>query len=139
MKRLAITTMLALATALPACERPDTGSPGGETPAANGESASAESTFVDRVWIVAESEQVEIGSYRVFLSEGTLVMASPHATPAFGSWRYVDGRLTIVEEGIEYAVDIVELTRDTFRIRIHSPGDPVEIRFGAADIATCPA
>lgn len=94
--------------------------------------------FVDRVWIVAESEQIATGEIRVFLSEGTLVLASPHATPAFGSWSYVDGRLTIVEEGVEYAADILELTGDAFRIRIHSPGEPVEIRFAAADVAPCP-
>jgi hypothetical protein len=32
------------------------------------------------------------GELRVFLSEGTLVMASSHGTPAFGTWSYkIDG------------------------------------------------
>ena len=89
-------------------------------------------TFIDRVWVVAESEQVALGEVRVFLSDGTLVMASPHATPTFGSWSYQDERLTITEEGQQYDVDILELTRDTFRIRMHSPGEPVVIRFEPA-------
>lgn len=95
--------------------------------------AAASQTFVNRVWVVAESEQVSIGELRVFLSEGTLVMASEHGTPALGSWRYENDRLTIIEEGIEYDVDILELGKDVFRIRIHSPGDPVDIRFAPAD------
>jgi hypothetical protein len=89
-------------------------------------------TFVNRVWAVAESKQVAPGELRVFLSEGTLVMAAPHATPALGSWRRLDERLMIVEEGLEYQVDILELANDSFRIRMHSPGEPVEILFRPA-------
>jgi hypothetical protein len=89
-------------------------------------------SFVNRVWAVAESKQVAPGELRVFLSEGTLVMAAPHARSALGSWRRNDGRLTIVEEGLEYQVDILELTDEAFRIRIHSPGEPVEILFRPA-------
>jgi hypothetical protein len=92
-------------------------------------------SFVDRVWVVAESEQVEAGELRVFLSEGTLVMASPYATPSFGTWRYRDGRLTITEEGRQYEVDVLESTESDFRIRIHSPGEPVEIHFKRASQA----
>lgn len=88
--------------------------------------------FVNRVWVVAESDQVAPGELRVFLSDGTLVMTSPHGTPALGTWSYRDGHLTITEEGVQYEVDILELTRDTFRIRIHSPGEPVVIRFEPA-------
>jgi hypothetical protein len=35
--------------------------------------------------------------------------------------------LTITEEGLEYDVEILELSEDVFRIRIHSPGEPVDI------------
>ena len=138
MRALALATILAVAIPLPGCSAPDA-TPGSETGSAEAEeSVATPGTFVDRVWVVAESEQIAPGGLRVFLSEGTLVMASPHATAAFGSWSYVDGQLTIVEEGQEYDVDILELTRDTFRIRMHSPGEPVEIRFSAADVASCP-
>jgi len=94
-----------------------------------GASPTAPVTFVNRVWVVAESGQVFLGDVRVFLSDGTLVMTSPHGTPAFGTWSDQDGRLTITEEGQKYPVDILELTQDTFRIRMHSPGEPVDIRF----------
>jgi hypothetical protein len=96
-------------------------------------------TFVNRVWSVAESKQVARGELRVFLSEGTLVMASTHGTPALGTWRAREGGLTITEEGLEYQVDILELTEDAFRIRVHSPGEPVEILFRPADPDTAPA
>lgn len=88
--------------------------------------------FVDRVWRVAESPQVEQGSLRVFLSEGTLVMASPYAEPALGSWSYEGGDLTITEEGLTYEVEIVALDEERFRIRIHGSDEPIDIRFERA-------
>jgi hypothetical protein len=66
-------------------------------------------------------------------------MASPHATPALGTWRRQDGSLTITEEGLKYRVDILELTDDAFRIRILSPGEPVEILFRPAERDAAPA
>lgn len=101
-------------------------------------STAAASSFVNRVWEVAESEQVAPGALRVFLADGTLVMASSQATSALGTWSYVDGRLAIVEEGLRYDVDILELTADAFRIRIHSPGEPVEILFEPAGVPPLP-
>jgi hypothetical protein len=108
-------------------------SPVRQAPAAKETSTALPPSFINRVWVVAESDQVAQGSLRVFLSEGTLVMASPREKPALGRWGYDDGRLTITEEGLKYDVDIVELSADAFRIRIYSPGEPVEIRFMPAD------
>lgn len=88
--------------------------------------------FVNRVWRVAESPQVQKGSLRVFLADGTLVMADPHAEPALGTWTMDGGELTITEEGLTYSVEIVELTEQVFRIRIRGPGEPVDIRFEPA-------
>ena len=34
-------------------------------------------TFINRVWVMAESDQVSLGELRVFLSDGTLVLALP--------------------------------------------------------------
>jgi hypothetical protein len=90
-------------------------------------------SFVNRVWVVAESRQIAAGELRVFLSDGTMVMASPQATPALGAWTIKEGRFVIVEDGLNYDAEILELTADTFRIRIHSPGEPVEIRFVPAE------
>lgn len=103
---------------------------GGET--TQKASPGAPASFVNRVWVVAESKQVALGELRVFLSEGTLVMASPHGTPALGKWRHDAGRLTITEEGREYQVEILELSQDVFHIQIHGPGEPVDIRFQSA-------
>jgi hypothetical protein len=128
--------LLAATAILSGCSTPDS-SPQSSTPATSeaptdATPAVAPDAFVNRVWVVAESEQVAAGALRVFLSDGTLVMSSPTSTPLLGTWSYTDGRLRITEEGLEYEVDILELTGDTFRIRIHSPGEPVEIRFTAA-------
>lgn len=90
-------------------------------------------TFINKVWQVAESGQVVRGSLRVFLADGTLVMASRGSTPAFGAWRFDDGRMTIVEEGQEYPTDILSLSESEFRIRMNSPGEPVEMLFEAAE------
>jgi|GEM_PF-1030832 hypothetical protein len=95
-------------------------------------STNVPSSFINRIWVVAESRQVASGELYGFLSDGTLVMASPHGTPSLGSWRYLDGHLTMNEGGLQYKVDILELNKDTFRIRIHSPGEPIDIRFKPA-------
>jgi hypothetical protein len=132
----------ASALALAACERPAkeqpeptaaTPAPSGPAPATQEPGAAAAASFVNRVWTAAESQPVAAGSLRVFLSDGTLVMTSPQETPAFGSWRYADGRLTIVEEGREYPTDILALTEREFRIRMLNPGEPLEIRFVPAE------
>jgi heat shock protein HslJ/uncharacterized membrane protein len=94
--------------------------------------AEAAVSFVNRVWVVAESKQVERGALRVFLSDGTLVMTSPNSTPAFGQWRSEGGRLTITEENRNYPVDILGLSERAFRIRINGPGAPIEILFAPA-------
>jgi hypothetical protein len=67
------------------------------------------------------------GDLRIFLADGRLVMDSAHSTRNVGSWRMTDGKLTITEDGIDYPTDILELTADRLRIRMHSPGEPVEM------------
>lgn len=131
---LAITAVAALT--LSGCDRAETPQPAAPAdappaavPAAPATPAEAEAaSFVNRVWSVADSSQVERGSLRVFLSEGTLVMASPNARPAFGQWRSEGGRLTITEEGREYPADVLALGANEFRIRMNGPGEPVEMR-----------
>lgn len=123
-------------SALAACERSDKAPPAPAPAAAapiSRKAPAAESSFVNKVWAVAESASVAQGSLRVFLSDGTLVMTSPGEKPALGSWRYADGRLTIVEEGREYPTDILALSDKAFRVRMLSPGEPVEILFEPAE------
>ncbi len=90
-------------------------------------------TFVNRVWRVAESASIAPGHLYVFLSEGTLVVASPNGKPTLGTWSREDGVLTMMEEGIPYKVDILGLSKAAFRIRSHNPGEPVAIRFVSAE------
>lgn len=115
-------------------ESADKPSPAAEQPPVkNRAPAELAPSFVNKVWQVAEAGQLVRGSLRVFLSDGTLVMSDANATPAFGSWRFEGGRLTIVEEGQEYRTDILSLSESAFRIRMHSPGEPVEILFEPAE------
>ena len=83
--------------------------------------------FVNRVWSVQSSNAVAPGQLYVFLSEETLVIASPNGPPTLGRWKQQDQTFTMIEEGIAYAVEILELTQDRFRIRIRNPGEPVEM------------
>ncbi len=93
----------------------------------------AQATFINRVWKVAESTGMSPDQLVVFLSEGTLVFASPNETPALGTWSNDDGGLTMVEEGIAYKVDILGISGTEFRIRSHNPGGFVDTRFVPAD------
>jgi heat shock protein HslJ/uncharacterized membrane protein len=122
--------------ALVACgKKAEPPAPAAAAPVAR-EAPGSEPSFVNKVWAVSDSTAVAPGSLRVFLSDGTLVMASVHEKPALGAWRYEGGRLTITEEGRDYPADILELTDRSFRIRMLSPGEPVEIAFAPAEHAS---
>lgn len=83
--------------------------------------------FANRVWVVESSNAVAKGSVYVFLADRTLVMTAPGSTPSFGRWSFDQGRLKMIEEGIAYDVDIVEIRGDRFRIVSHNPGKPVTL------------
>jgi hypothetical protein len=85
------------------------------------------SGFVNRVWRVERSTAVSPGTLYVFLSDGTLVVASENGKPSLGTWKRENGKLTMVEEGIAYDVDILRLDARGFAIRSHNPGEPVDI------------
>jgi len=110
------------------CSQPDTNRGQGSTPPTEGQA-----TFVNRVWRVAESSGMAPGQLVVFLSEGTLVFASPYGKPALGTWSNDGGTLTMVEEGIPYKVDIMGLSKTEFQIRSYNPGGFVETRFVPAE------
>lgn len=98
------------------------------SPAA-GRDVGALPSFENIVWRVAESPNVAPGHLYVFLSDGTLVVTSPQSTPSLGRWRRIGDGLSMIEQDIEYRVDIVSLSHDEFRIHIRDPGDGVDIRF----------
>jgi hypothetical protein len=128
MRRSYVPLALAVALLPPACAPPPTPTPPAATSPTAPAAASAPATFVNRVWEVAESSAVARRQLYVFLSEGTLVIASSTGTPTLGRWARSGEGLTITEEGISYATDIVALTADEFRLRSHNPGTPVDIR-----------
>lgn len=106
-----------------------------EAPVAANSAAAAISpaSFVNKVWRVSQSSDVAAGMLYVFLSDGTLVIASAHGTPALGTWRLEGEALTMVEEGLPYVVDVLELSAAKFRIRVNNPGESTDITFVPAD------
>lgn len=88
--------------------------------------------FVDKVWRVAPSSSQQPGTTYTFLGGGALVIDAPGGTPMTGAWRQVDGRLTMVEEGVAYPTDIVELDAAHLVLRSHNPGGSVLIPLVAA-------
>ena len=94
--------------------------------------------FVDKVWRVARSSAQQPGTTYTFLSGGALVIDAPGGTPMTGAWRQVDGKLTMVEEGIAYPTDIVELDAAHLVLRSHNPGGSVLIPLVAAPDAPLP-
>lgn len=120
----------------PAVTEP-TGSP---APAPSSDVAqAAKPDFAGKVWRVQSSTAGEPGSTYAFLSDGTLVIDSPHGTPMYGKWSYDGGKLVMTEEGVAYRTDIVALNAGTFQIRSHNPGGVVDIILVPAPDAPLPA
>ena len=113
-KLLPVACALALACARPAASPP-------------APSAAAPVGFVNRVWKVERSSSVSPDTLYVFLSDGTLVVTSPQGKPSLGTWKSEGGKLTMVEEGVSYPVDVLALDAGRFSIRSHNPGEPVDI------------
>ena len=91
-------------------------------------------TFINKVWKVEQSNAVAAGQLYAFLSDGTLVITAPQQKPALGTWSYQAKKLVMTEEGIAYPVDILALSENSFSIRMHSPGDPVDIQLVDASV-----
>ena len=85
-------------------------------------------SFINKVWKVAQSNAVATGQLYVFLSDGTLLITAPQQKPTLGTWSYQAKKLVMTEEGIAYPVDITSLSDISFSIRMHSPGEPVDIQ-----------
>jgi hypothetical protein len=87
----------------------------------------APASFVNRVWSVSESPTVSKGMLYVFLSDGTLVLASSGNKPAFGQWQQDGADLVMIEEGQRYKTEVLMATKDILQLRQHNPGEPVEM------------
>lgn len=88
--------------------------------------------FVDIPWKVSDSAGGQVGTLYTFASNGTLTVDAPGGTPSTGRWAYTGGKLTMVEDGVEYPTDIVSLDDTHFVIRSHNPGGTVEIAMVAS-------
>lgn len=118
-----------------ACSRDE---PPASEPVATGQEVAAPdgsgpATISNRVWVVSGSSSVAAGTMYTFLADGTLLITSPWSTPALGQWRQNGEELVMVEEGLEYRVEVLGLTNREFRVRIRNPGTPVEITFVPAE------
>ena len=109
------------------------------TAPADDAAAPAGPAFAGKVWRVQSSSAGDPGSTYAFAADGTLVIDSPNGTPMQGQWRYEDGKLTIVEEGIAYPTDIVKLDAKAFQMRSHNPGGTVDITLVPAPEVPMPA
>ena len=83
-------------------------------------------TFVGP-WRAIEGSGVEVGTRYTFQPDGTLLVEAPHGTPSRGAWRFVDGALTMTEEGVDYPTDIVVSDAGHLHLRSHNPGGVVEL------------
>ena len=74
--------------------------------------------LVNKVWAVAQSPGGPSGDLYVFLSEGTLVIASAEAAgPVVGRWSWDGHKLTMSETSMPYTAEILSLTDSEFRFR----------------------
>lgn len=129
-RRLCNVAAITLAVLSSGCSQP------APAPAVNPEVVTADSQpdFANKVWRVAGSPSAAEGTLYVFLSRRNAVIMSSTSRPALGTWKRNGTKaLTMIEEGIAYPVEILELRRDLFRIRMSNPGEPVELTFARAD------
>jgi hypothetical protein len=125
--------LLTAALLIAACSRPNSplAAPGGvmADTAKAAAAAAAVPDFANRIWKVADGSAGDPGTYYVFLSDGSMLVTSPHGKPAIGSWHLSGEMLTLTEEGLPHPAAVFRQTADTFGIRIAGPGAPVQITF----------
>lgn len=126
--RLAVATSLLLA----ACAAPAPHS--GPARAADSAPATVTTPTMDttpalanKVWRRASGS--DSGAYYVFLSDGTLLIASNHGTPSLGRWSQAGDTVTLVEEGIAHPAAVLEQSDEALAIRFSGRGEPLELIF----------
>jgi hypothetical protein len=99
--------------------------------------AAASPTFTNRVWRITSPPDRALGSFYIFLSDGTLVMTSCVETYRLATWRLdTPGRLTIVEDTItSYPADIRRADAQRLELRLHLKSEVVDLAF---ELATTP-
>ena len=131
MKGLEIAAIAALVAA--ACSAPSAPPPAA-TPA-----PAAPRAFVGKIWLSSDPAAV-LGTMRIFLADGTLVMDSCFETYRLARWEALDGRRVAWQEDtarIEAEVD--ETTAGELRLRLQLTQEVKEERYRVADVPfVCP-
>lgn len=112
--------LLAALLALTACSKKDTADAGATATARH-------PAHVNRVWEVKASNGVAPGQLYVFLSEGTMVMASPNGRPVVGAWEGTEKELTLIEGGTPYKTEVLALSDKELRLRMHHTAGQIEM------------
>ena len=131
MNRLEIAAVAALVAT--ACSAPSAPPPAA-TPA-----SAAPLAFVGKIWLSSDPAAV-LGTIRIFLADGTLVMDSCFETYRLARWEALDGRRVAWQEDtarIEAEVD--ETTAGELRLRLQLTEEVKEERYRVADVPfICP-
>jgi hypothetical protein len=138
-------TALVLAAAMTTLEaRQQSAAPGPtrdaspQPPPAAASSAFRVDRLVDRVWVAEAAGSVPAGALYVFLSSNVLVTSAPGKAATLGTWAEDVSGLVITEKGTTSKVDVLELTPERLRLRIHGK-TAAEITFAAAVRPPAPA
>jgi len=137
--RITVIGLLLAAAVTPLYARQSSSTPraGGPAPAqparadATSDSETRIDRLVDRVWIAEASGTVPAGAMYVFLSDNVLVTSATGKPPSLGSWAEDVSGLVITEKGVTAKVDVLELTAERLRIRVHGK-TTAEITFAPA-------
>jgi len=76
--------------------------------------------YADTIWITTKAADVGAGHIRVFLSDGSLLAATPEGRPAIGRWQTAPGGLAITLGGRTRVVRV--LASDRSRMHLRRPG-----------------
>jgi hypothetical protein len=87
--------------------------------------------LTDRVWLDTGGDAAP-GSFRAFLSDGTLVMASCVETYRLARWRRDGGGVAWEEDGAEVRADVAAMGPDTLVLVLELTGGPDTRRYRAA-------
>lgn len=97
--------------------------------------------LVSTVWRITSPAGRPLGSFYLFLPNGTLVMTSCVETYRLATWqREGTDRLTIVEDPtVRYTADILALGADSLRLRLNLRSEQLELAFELAQVPfVCP-
>ena len=126
--RIVIPVLASACTSAPTDRRGDAEAPNGAPP-----------SFVGTPW-VSTDPSAPLGTLRIFLADGTLVMDSCGETYRLARWQSVDGgRITWQEDSARIDADFAQATPDTLHLRLHLVDGVRQETYRRADVPfVCP-